>query len=80
MKTNKLCIVDLITTLEDRKYEAAGRMADAIISIILKQGHCVPQDLTAECFLPHEVAVCWHMSYSLACVELRYFVKEVHYA
>lgn len=80
MTISALRIVDLITTDEDKKFAPAGRMADAIIERIQKHGNCVPQDLNAKGFLPHEVAAHWHMAYSLACVELKYMEKEARYA
>ena len=64
-------VVDLITSDEDKKFEPAGRMAEAIIQITKEQGGCLPQDLNGKGFTPDEVAQYWHMAKSLAVVELK---------
>jgi hypothetical protein len=66
-----ICVVDLITTDEDKKFAPAGRMAAAIIEITEEQGGCLPQDLNARGFAPAEVAQHWHMARSLAAVEMK---------
>ncbi|MBR0967864.1 hypothetical protein JQ554_28450 [Bradyrhizobium diazoefficiens] len=65
------CVVDLITSNDDRKFAPAGRMAAAIIEIVEESGACLPQDLNAKGFTPAEVAQHWHMAKALADVELK---------
>ncbi len=71
-----LRIVDCITTHQDRKFEPAGRMADAIIELTQTNGDCLPQDLNGVGFTPDEVAQHWHMAKSLADVELKLMSKQ----
>ncbi len=65
-------VVDLVTADDNKKYELAGRMADAIIDLTCANGGCLPQDLNARGFTPYEVDEHWHMAKSLAAVEIKY--------
>jgi hypothetical protein len=65
-----ICVVDLVTCDEDRKFAPAGRMAAAIIEITQENGGCLPQDLNSRGFTSAEVAQHWHMAKSLADVEI----------
>ena len=77
MKSTVTHIVDLITTDEDKKYELAARMADAIIAISLKQSDCVKQDLLNEGFAHLEIAAHWHFANALAAAELRQMKRTI---
>jgi hypothetical protein len=68
---NALCVIDLVTTETDRKFEPAGRMAATVIEIIQEQGDCLPHDLKGRGFSLDEIAAHFHMAYSLANVELK---------
>jgi hypothetical protein len=68
-------IVDLVTTDQDKKYELAARMADAIISISLKQSDCFQQDLLNEGFAHLDIAAHWHFANALAAAELRHMKR-----
>jgi len=69
---DKLRVVDLITTDTDKKFEPAGRMADAIIAILKKHGKCDQQDLKTNGFSKNEIETHWPLAYSLAAVEIRF--------
>lgn len=75
-KNRNMFVVDLVTTNEDKKFAPAGRMATAIIDIMMEQGGCLPQDLNAHGFSPDEVAQHWHMAKSLAEVEMKLLSRQ----
>jgi hypothetical protein len=77
MKPTVPCIVDLITTDEDKRYELAARMADAIIAISLKQSDCLQQDLLNEGFAHREISAHWHFANALAATELRHMKRTI---
>jgi len=77
MRTISHRVIDLITTDRDKKYELAARMADAIIDISLKQGDCMPRDLSNEGFVQQDITAHWHFANALAEVELRQMERKV---
>ncbi len=64
-------IVDLVSDNDNKRYEPAARMAEAMIDIIRDKSDCLPQDLNDKGFTPDEIAQHWHLAKSLAAVELR---------
>ncbi len=66
-----ICVVDLVSSDNDKRYEPAGLMATAIIEIMQENGECLSQYLHAKGFAPEEIAQHWHLAKSLAAVELR---------
>jgi hypothetical protein len=71
MNTSAFHLVDLNTTDKDKKFEAAARMAAAIINLLQKQNNCCLQDLKAAGFEPNEVEAHWHLAHLLATTEIR---------
>ena len=65
-----ICVVDLVSGDNDKRYEPAGLMAAAIIEIMQENGDCLPQDLNAKGFTPDAVTKHWHLAKSLAAIEI----------
>jgi hypothetical protein len=63
-------ITDLITTGEDQKFAAVGRIANAIFDITANTGSCRPQDLLSLGFAEKETGEHWDMAHALATVEI----------
>jgi len=88
MKTTANRIVDLITTVTDKRFEPVARMADEIVMLTMQHGGCLPQDLLNEGFAHKDVNALWHFANALADVELKraksvslsFSQREVRYA
>lgn len=77
MRTASSHIVNLITTVTDRKFEPVARMADAIVDITLEDGSCSQVDLQIAGFPAKEVTALWHFAQSLALIELRHMESKI---
>jgi len=66
-----ICVVDLITTDKNKKFEPAGRMAEAMIRIALNKGECSLSDLYDHGFSAAEIATQFHLAEALASIELK---------
>ncbi len=52
----------------DMKFSTAGRMAMVIMDVRARNGGCMPQDLNARGFTPHEVVVHWDTAHFLIAI------------
>lgn len=66
-----MIVVDLVNNDPDKRFALYQRMATAIVDITCQQGSCVPADLMRLGFDRQEVLDRWHMSNSMAAVELK---------
>lgn len=71
-----MIVIDLISENPNNKFAPFQRMANAIIDLTRKNGGCLPEDLLAAGFTKQETDDYWHMSFAMACVELKLMEDE----
>lgn len=76
MTSSPIRVIDLITTDHDKKFEPAGCLASAIVSLLQQKRQCRPSELVAIGFAAEEVDAYWHMAHALALVEIHLMPDE----
>ncbi len=66
-----MMVIDLTSDDPYKKFASHERMANAILDVMRKKGHCTQDDLLALGFSKQEVAELWHMAYAMADIELK---------